>query len=330
MKLIVITSIIALSAALACTSQAGSNNGGNATPADTVAAQNGATFDADSAFSFIEAQLAFGPRVAGTEDNTRCREWIVAKLRQFGADTVVTQSARLKAFNGDSFTAVNVFAQINKSAAKRILLLAHYDTRPWADEDPNPDNRTTPIPGANDGGSGVAVMLEVARQLSAEPAEIGVDMLFVDAEDYGDSSGSNENSWALGTQHWAKNMPYDRQNLPKFGILLDIVGGVGAKFYREYHSDLYARAINTKVWTAARACGFGQTFVNSQAGAVTDDHIHINQAGIPCIDIIECNNPSTGSFPPTWHTLADDITSIDRRSLLAVGTTVMQVIRNEK
>ncbi|MBO7382092.1 MAG: M28 family peptidase [Muribaculaceae bacterium] len=329
MKFMFISSIIALVAAFACTSQAGSTADNQGPTADTVSADR-PTFDADSAFAYVKAQTDFGPRVAGSEGNRQCREWIAAKLRQFGADTVEMQAADLSAFNGDKFKAVNIFARFNKSATKRILLLAHYDTRPWADEDPDPANHTKPIPGANDGGSGVAVMLEVARQLSITPVEIGVDMLFVDAEDYGDSHSGDESSWALGTQYWVNHMPYDKNELPAFGILLDIVGGVNAKFYREYHSELYARAINTKVWTAARSCGFGQQFVNSQAGAVTDDHIHINRAGIPCIDIIECNNPSTGSFPPTWHTLADDINSIDRQSLLSVGSTVMQVIRNEK
>ena len=315
----------------ACSAKSGEANAASNNPlGDSTSVAAKPVFDADSAWMFVKKQTDFGPRVSGSEGNRLCREWIIAKLHQFGADTVTTQSAPLTAFNGDKFTAVNIFAQYNKTADSRILLLAHYDTRPWADEDPDPANHDKPIPGANDGGSGVAVLLEIARQLGMESPTVGVDLLFVDAEDYGNSGGVDENSWALGTQYWVNHLPYDHNSLPRFGILLDIVGGLNAKFYREYHSEKYASRINTKVWTAARACGFTSRFVNEQYGAVTDDHIHINAAGIPCIDIIECNNPATGSFPPTWHTLADDINSIDRESLRAVSTTVINVIRNEK
>lgn len=315
----------------ACSAKTGDNTAANTVDsADSTSVADSPVFNADSAFTHIKTQTDFGPRVSGTEGNRKCREWIASKMRQYGADTVIMQSADLKAFNNDRFTAVNVFARLNTAADARILLIAHYDTRPWADEDPDPANRDKPIPGANDGGSGVAVLIEIARQISLEKPDVGVDLLFVDAEDYGNSGSPDESSWALGTQYWVKHMPYDRKQLPRFGILLDIVGGLNAKFYREYHSELYASHINTKVWTTARACGFASRFVNEKYGAVTDDHIHINAAGIPCINIIECNNPATGSFPPTWHTLADDINSIDRESLRAVGTTVINVIRNEK
>ena len=187
----------------------------------------------------------------------------------------------------------------------------------------------TPILGANDGGSGVGVLLEIARCLQERKPMIGVDILFVDAEDYG-NSGDNEDTWCLGTQYWIKNLPYSPSRMPQYGILLDMVGGKDAKFHREYVSQYVAPSIVDKVWTAAVASGYGDVFVNELGGSIVDDHVYVNQGGIPCIDIIETLNPQTMSFNPTWHTLDDNMSNIDRQSLKAVGQTVLNVIYNEQ
>ena len=265
----------------------------------------------------------------GTKAHNRCADYLVETLRSYGADTVLQQKTTVVAFNGDKLPINNIMARYNVSAPKRLLLVAHWDTRPWADAETDASKHSMPIPVANDGGSGVAVLLEIARNLGLNAPSVGVDMLFTDAEDYG-NTGGDDNSWCLGTQYWVENMPYTPATMPVLGILLDIVGGIDAKFYREYFSEYYAPQVNDIIWAEAASAGFGDKFPNERRGAVTDDHVYINQAGIPCIDIIECANPATGSFPPTWHTLADDINSIDRNSLKAVGQVVMNTIYKQK
>ena len=290
-----------------------------------------AEFNADSAYSYVEAQVNFGPRIPGTSGHSQCAEYLVSDLKRHNADTVINQTATVKAFNGDQLPINNIMGRYNLPATRRILLVAHWDTRPWADNEARIENRDRPVPGANDGASGVGVLLEIARQLDIKSPDTGIDILFTDAEDYGriEGWGDSESTWALGTQHWVKNMPYEKGKYPIYGILLDMVGGQDAKFHREYYSEQYASTILDKVWSMANASGFGHIFVNKPAGGITDDHVFINRAGIPCIDIIECLNPDTKSFPPTWHTLSDDMASIDRNSLKAVGQTVLNTIFNE-
>ena len=286
------------------------------------------TANADSLYAHVEAQMAFGPRTPGSEEHRMCGDMIVGKLRSYGVDSVAQQYTPVTTHNGSLFTARNILGCINPGTDSRMLLLAHYDTRPWADNDPDPARRTKPVPGANDGASGVAVLLETARVLGRVlPDSIGVDLLFVDLEDSGMSGGEGtEETWCLGTQEWVKQMPYTTANRPKFGILLDMVGGAGARFHREYFSNQFAPSLVNRVWAIARETGYGDRFINGQGGAVVDDHLFINRAGIPCIDIIESINPATGSFNPTWHTVDDDLPAIDRNTLKAVAQTVLNVI----
>ncbi len=308
------------------------NAGSKNSKADNLSVQQSIAmmeFNADSAYSYVKKQVDFGPRVPGADSHRQCANWLIGTLNRHGADTIIEQKTIVTAFNGDKLPINNIFAQYNKNAKRRVLLLAHWDTRPWADAEKDKSKHNIPIPGANDGGSGVGVLLEIARCLGQRQSAIGVDILFTDAEDYG-ASGGDEKSWCLGTQYWVKNMPYSEEQLPMYGILLDIVGGIDAKFHREYFSERFASRVNDKVWAMANASGYSSRFVNSTEGAVTDDHYHINMAGIPCIDIIECVNPLTGSFPPTWHTLKDDMNSIDRNTLKAVGQTVLNTIYNEQ
>lgn len=293
----------------------------------------GPEVNADSIFSFIQTQCDFGPRTMNSPAHDKCGEWIAQKMKDYGCE-VTNQYADLKAYDGTILKSRNIIAQHNPQAKKRILLCAHWDTRPWADNDADSTNWKKPIDGANDGASGVAVIIEIARLLAQDTTiNIGVDFVFFDAEDWGtpqwSDSNDGENTWALGSQHFAKNLPANFQ--PQFGILLDIVGGQGAKFYREGISMQFAPQIVKKVWRAARKAGYGSYFPDQDGGMVTDDHLPLNQiAGIPTIDIIayypDCQQ---SSFGHTWHTLNDNINFIDKNTLKAVGQTVMQVIAEE-
>lgn len=288
-------------------------------------------FDSDSAYAYVKAQVAMGPRVAGTAQGRECAEYIESELRRHGAEDVVLQDGTVKAWNGDVLPIRNVMGRYNVDAKRRVLLVAHYDTRPWADGDEHIENHDRAIPGANDGASGVGVLLEIARRLGEEKAPVGVDLLFVDAEDYGKEGGFslNENTWCLGTQYWTEHMPYDKKNLPELGVLFDMVGGMGAKFHREFFSDNYAKGYVDKIWDLADRSGYGDVFVNKPGGAVVDDHVFINRAGIPCVDIIENKSDDTKTFPATWHTLNDNLDYIDRASLKAAGQTVVNLIYDE-
>lgn len=311
--------------------------GGSATSAADKAAprQSAApigSFDRDSAYAFVAKQVSFGPRVPGTEPHRRCGDYLTATLHRLGADTVIEQTAVVEAFNGDKLPIKNIFAKYNSEALNRILLVAHWDTRPWASMESSEDLRMQPVPGANDGASGVGVILEIARNLQLKSPGCGVDILLTDAEDYGNSGGfvNNDDTWCLGTQYWVQHMPYNTVNRPSYGILLDMVGGEGARFHREYMSHKTAKVPTVKVWAEAKNLGYDDIFINRVGGAVTDDHVFLTAAGIPTTDIIEHMSESTGNFPVTWHTLSDDMQHISAKTLGAVGTTVLNVIYKEK
>ena len=296
----------------------------------------GPAFNADSAYAFCQAQCDFGPRAMNTEGHEKCREWIVAQFRQYGCK-VKQQHADLKGYDGTTLKATNIMAQYRPELTTRILLCAHWDSRPWADNDPDEANWHKPILAANDAASGVAVMMEIARLLQTNevPSQIGVDFLCLDAEDWGtpqwaEDQTNSADSWALGAQYFARNLPEGYE--ARYGILLDMVGGQGAQFYQEQISKLFASGIVKKVWRAARQAGYGSFFPKKEGGQITDDHLPLNQvAKIPTIDIIsyypDC---AQSSFGPTWHTLADDMQHIDRNTLKAVGQTVIQVLWTEE
>lgn len=299
----------------------------------------GPSFNADSAYAFTKAQCDFGPRDMNTRGHDLCGEWIVSKFKEYGCK-VTTQTATLAGYDGTKLRSRNIMASINPEATTRILLCAHWDSRPWADNDPDSANWRKPILAANDAASGVAVMLELARIIGKSKDEkafnkqLGIDFVCFDAEDWGTPQwadvADNADSWALGAQYWSKNLPQGYE--ARYGILLDMVGGVGAKFYREGMSMQYAPEIVKKVWRAAREVGFGSYFPKEDGGVITDDHVPVNQfAKIPTIDIIpyyaDCQQ---SSFGPTWHTLADNMENIDKNTLKAVGQTLVQVIYKEK
>lgn len=291
------------------------------------------TFNGDSAFSYVAAQVAFGPRVPATPAHARCRDYIAASFRRFGADTVFIQRGKTQFHSGETLPVENIMARFNTGAPRRILIAAHYDTRPWADEDPDSTLRSRPIDGANDGASGVAVALELARNIGMQNPAIGVDFLMTDVEDSGSRQGAadsdGDSSWCLGAKYWADNLPYTPSQRPAYGILLDMVGGRGARFFREIFSEQNASWLNARLWKAAKAEGITR-FIDERRGAIDDDHLPINAAGIPCIDVIECSHPETGAFPPYWHTTADNLSNIDSETLGDVGKAVIRLIFTEQ
>ena len=291
-------------------------------------------FSADSAYRYITEQLAFGPRVPGSEGHRACRDYIINRLEGFGADSLMIQDGIVTAYDGTKLPITNIIAGYNINAPRRILLAAHWDTRPWADKDHDSGNHSKPVPGANDGASGVAVLLEIARNLAIKDPNVGVDLMFIDAEDYGDDKGfsDNEDTWCLGSQYWIKQgmPPYHPENLPVYGILLDMVGGRDARFYYEYFSQANAANPTIKVWSEAENINHNDRFIRRVGGGVTDDNVFLTRAGIPTTVIIECLNDQTQSFPPVWHTVDDDINYIDTKTLKAVGETVLNVVYKEK
>lgn len=285
---------------------------------DTVTSQSRSPFDGNAALAMTQQQCDFGPRVPGTAAHAKCADWLIQTL-QASCDTVLLQTGKVQTARSGQIDIKNIIGVINPDAQRRLLLLAHWDTRPWADNDPDPANHNKPVMGANDGASGVGVLLQLARQLKEVGTTIGVDILLVDAEDLG--VDDNEESWALGAQYWTQH-PHVEGYKPIFGILLDMVGSADATFTREYYSVQYAGGFGDLVWGNA----VGNHFKNVQGGAVTDDHIFINRAGIPCIDIIDLRSDSETGFCPEWHTTHDTMDGISAATLAEVGQTLLNVI----
>ncbi|GAB5539439.1 MAG: M28 family peptidase [Salibacteraceae bacterium] len=288
-------------------------------------------FNADSAYAFIAKQVSFGPRVPNTEAHRKCANWLELKLKEYGLETNV-QEAQLKAYNGQTLTTFNIMGQINPSASNRLLFCAHWDSRPYADRDS--EKRSTPIDGANDGASGVGVILEMARVLSVDSnlKDFGIDVVFFDAEDYGKPEGSmigrSSDSWCLGSQYWAANIPIPNYK-PRFGILLDMVGASNAVFPKEGISMYYAPHIVNRVWKIAGAMGHDGYFKSFKGNEITDDHRYLNAiANIPTIDVIhyEMGRNDFGSF---HHTHKDNMDVIDRTTLQVVGDVMLQVVYQE-
>ena len=228
-------------------------------------------FNADSAFAYIEDQVSFGPRVPNTEGHKATRDYLKTQLERF-ADKVTIQSFSANRFDGVKLEGYNIIASFNPKAKRRLLLLAHWDTRFMADHASTPEMRNTPVLGADDGGSGVGVLLEIARQLSLQPVDVGVDILFTDLEDQGRSNDPDGTTWAMGAQYWAKN-PHTSKYTAEYGILLDMVGAKGAQFLKEAISRNYAPQFVDYVWNLANSMGYGNLFVNKNlSGGVVDDH----------------------------------------------------------
>lgn len=312
-----------------------SDTAGNLSPTDESRLAR-LVFDADTAYAYCARQCDFGPRTMNSTAHDNCGEWIKATFAAFGL-AVESQRADLKGYDGTVLRSENIIARYKPEQRNRLLICAHWDSRPWADNDPDPANHHTPVMAANDGASGVAVMLELARILTADSigADIGVDFVCFDAEDYGTpqwaADVSEADTWALGAQHWAQQ--YDATEETdgiryEFGVLLDMVGGEGARFYKEGMSMNYAPQVVKRVWQTAKSAGYGEFFPTQKGTYVTDDHVPVNEtAGIKCIDIIayypDCPQ---STFGPTWHTVDDTMEHISVATLKAVGQTLARLL----
>ncbi|MDR0185707.1 M28 family peptidase [Prevotella brunnea] len=305
----------------------------NSSDIDTMAVEKPVDikFNPDSAYAFTAAQCAFGPRVMNSAAHDRCEQWIISKFKQYGCE-VMTQKADLKGYDGTLLKSTNILASYNPQAQRRVMLCAHWDSRPWADNDPDSANHKKPVMAANDGASGVAVMIEVARLLQADSSlNIGVDFVCFDAEDWGIPQWETNfqdtgDSWALGSTYFSLNLPQGFR--PEFAVLLDMVGGEAAQFYREGISKQFAASVVDMVWAAAKVAGYGSYFPDADGGMITDDHYPMNRnANIPTIDIIpyypDCPQ---STFGPTWHTVNDTMEHIDKATLQAVGQTLIQLL----
>ncbi len=277
-------------------------------------------FSSDSAYRFIEKQLAFGPRVPNSEASMKCRKYLAGELRRLGAK-VTEQTFTAKRYDGVELNCANIIGQFRPENPRRILLTAHWDSRFISDHDPVVKDKG--VPAADDGGSGAGILLEIARVLQKNPADIGIDIILWDGEDQGQDNGGDPNSWCLGSQHWVKNKHIAGA---MFGINLDMVGAKGARFPKERNSMAYAPSVVNKIWGLAQQMGHGGLFVDDFGGPITDDHAVVAELGsIPCVDII---NLQTGqqTFGAHWHTQGDVISVIDKNVLQAVGQTVTAVV----
>jgi Zn-dependent M28 family amino/carboxypeptidase len=301
------------------------------------------SFNADSAYAYVAKQVAFGPRVPNSAAHVKTGDWVIGKFKSYGL-SVREQPFEAMAFDGKMLKSRNIIAQFQPQAARRVTIFTHWDTRPFADKDKQ--NKNAPLDGASDGASGVGVALEMARLLSAQPDSltpaVGVDFILFDSEDYGyDSSTQGElknqlanleaqggSSWCLGSQYWAKNMVPTNYK-PEFGILLDMVGAKNGKFSREGQSLEKARDVVDKVWNLASQLGYSDYFLFKDMGGITDDHVYTNQAGVRTIDIIDTLPFGDETFPAYHHTTQDNLANIDKRTLKAVGQTVLQTIYGE-
>lgn len=296
--------------------------------------QQSPMFDADSAMQFVADQCAFGPRVINSAAHDSCANYLANQFERLGAK-VTLQEADLKLYDGTKVAACNIIASYRPDLTTRVMLCAHWDSRPWADQDEQEEMQRTPIDGANDGASGVAVLLEVARQIQQQMPDVGVDLICFDAEDCGtptwdkkSEDSDNSNTWCLGSQYWSQNLHKEGYKA-RFGLLLDMVGGINTVMRKEVFSMREVPSLVNRVWTTGQLLGFGNVFQNEIGGGVTDDHLQVMRAGIPCIDIIGSDREQ-GSFSTTWHTQNDNLKNIDREVLRAVGQTVLEIIYTER
>ena len=295
------------------------------------------SFSADSAYAYIERQMAFGPRVPNSAAHQQCAVWLIEQLRAFGAE-VELQKGFMPDYRDNNQQIYNIIGHFytpETLSRPRILLGAHYDTRPWCDEEENYNDRFYNVPGANDGASGVGVLLEIARQLGLRGDSLltPVDIIFFDVEDMGTpvfyTGSEREDTWCLGSQLWATNYvnkSNDQRPTAKYqyGIILDMVGAPDASFPREMYSSNYAANYQQKIWRTAEQLGYGALFNSQQSYPITDDHYYINYiAGIPCVDIIHYDVRNATGFPWWWHTRRDDMSNISKSTLQAVGEVVM-------
>jgi len=278
-------------------------------------------FDGAAALKYAAAQVAFGPRVPGSDGHRKAGDWIVAQMKQRGA-TVVEQTWTHTTKGGRKLPLRNILARFNPQATQRVLYLTHWDTRPGADQDPDPANQLTPIDGANDAASGVGLFVALADALQQKPSALGVDLLFVDGEDYGDF-GPPLVDVLLGSTYFAAHLP-DAGYKPLFGVLFDMIGDADLRILQEDNSAQRAPDVVQRVWSKAAEMGYGATFVSRSAGAITDDHLPLLDAGLKVIDVIDLDYGPGNSY---HHTLQDTMDKISARSLKIVGDVALALLR---
>ncbi len=290
-------------------------------------------FSGDSAYAHVVRQCDFGPRTPGSTAHQSCGDWLAAQFKAYGL-SVTEQTAPITAWDGKTFTCRNIIASHNPGNPDRVIICAHWDSRPWADCERDEAKRRMPILGANDGASGVGVMLELARLMRSINPAVGVDLICFDLEDYGrpdwEEPGGTDAEWCLGSAHWAAH-PHTTGYTARWAVLLDMVGDPRASFHYEGFSLHYAPALVARVWGAAQTVGAGNLFPQKDGSYVTDDHLPLNRiAGIPAIDVIDFRFMGEHSFAPTWHTLADTPENISPLTLHAVGQTMVQLLSDER
>ena len=291
-----------LALGLACTAR-----GGASRPREFAAAR---------AFGYLEQQMQFGPRVPGTPAHERTGDWILEHLRAT-ADTVAVQSFTHATRQGATLRLRNFLARFRPAATERVLFLAHWDTRPHADQAANLAQQRLPVPGANDGASGVALLLGVADVLKAKPPTVGVDLLFVDGEDYGNFV-TDSNDVLIGSRYFARHQPPGYQ--PLFAVLFDMVADKDQQFYYEGNSQAVAPEVVDRVWRVAADLGYGRVFIPGVRHTLTDDHVALQQAGIHAIDVVDFDYPY-------WHTTDDTIDKVSAASLQVVGDVAIALVR---
>lgn len=325
MKKLTIVALLAAAITTSCQQQQSASTTEETSSSQVLVSPN---FDADSAFAFVKAQVDFGPRIPSTEAHARCAAYLLASFKKYGAE-VSEQNSKVSTYDGKTHQLRNIIAKFHPEKTKRVLISAHWDSRPFSDQDSEPNNQNKAFEAANDGASGVGVILEMARLIQQKSPNIGVDFILWDIEDYGKSNDQspNETTWCLGSQHWAKN-PTFGSNKPIYAINLDMVGGSNAQFTQDAVSRQYAPDIVSKVWKIADEIGYGNYFINMTSGNIIDDHFWMNQAGVKSIDIIHYSDNS--GFYINWHTQLDNLNNIDRNTLKATGQTVLETIYREK
>lgn len=273
-------------------------------------------FDGAAALEAVRAQVAFGPRVPGTPAHARAADWLEAELRRM-ADTVLVQRWTHTTADGRPLSMRNILARFRPSEERRVLYLAHWDSRPIADSDPDPAKRSEPVLGANDGGSGVAILLGVAEALARRAPEVGVDLLLVDGEDYGDFE--TDTDVLIGSRYFAERLP-EPGYAPLFGVLWDMVGDEEPVFKQEAFSVRGAPEVVQRVWSTAQRLGHGAVFTNATVLGITDDHVPLLAKGLRVIDVIDLDYP--------WHhTVADTPDKVSQRTLQLVGDVAVALIR---
>lgn len=323
-RTVLLTAIVGISAtAVSVISGCGGSGGDTSEAVDLTKLKNPyPAISADTAFSYIQKQLSFGYRIPGTQEHLNCANWLYSRLLAT-CDTVYFQKGSAKTTTGKTIPVYNLVGSFKPGSKQRMILASHWDSRPWGDNDTKDQDK--PIEAANDGASGVAVLLDLARVLKNQPPPVGVDIIFFDAEDLG--KPGFENSFCLGSQYWAAN-PHTPGYKAQFGVLLDMVGGKDAQFFQEAYSLNNAAWVLSHVWGLASELGYGAQFVNTPIGAIEDDHYHVTKGTrIPMIDIIQ-HDPEKGSFAPYWHTHSDNIDAVDKATLGKVGTLMSALVFN--